>query len=188
MQIKIINEKSEDFGRTFKVRRMNYNEIIVNYPSGNGLKYFSFKDAECIRENDIDDFLINNRDFLKIKLKRGISIVLYNAIYDSIKDEIEEEIESLNVLRDKYKINKRGIWDKEILVNVNNRFPLEIQASGQNFKRDGYNIIINKVEKDIFLQICRTEIENLEKEIDMKNKVITSFRNAISDVKNSYED
>mgnify|MGYP004696509129 FL=1 len=94
MQIKIINEKSEDFGRTFKVRRMNYNEIIVNYPSGNGLKYFSFKDVECIRENDIDDFLINNRDFLKIKLKRGISIVLYNAIYDSIKDEIEEEIES----------------------------------------------------------------------------------------------
>ena len=88
----------------------------------------------------------------------------------------------------KYKINKRGIWDKEILVNVNNRFPLEIQASGQNFKRDGYNIIINKVEKDIFLEVCRTEIENLEKEIDMKNKVITSFRNAISDVKNSYED
>ena len=51
-----------------------------------------------------------------------------------------------------------------------------------------YNIIINKVEKDIFLQICRTEIENLEKEIDMKNKVITSFRDAITDVKNSYED
>ena len=81
-KVKIINENSEDFGRIYKVRRMNYNEIIVNYPLGNGLKYFSFEDVECIRENTIDDFLINNRDFLKIKLKRGI-------------------------------------WDKEILVNVN---------------------------------------------------------------------
>lgn len=188
MEIKVINENLDDFGRTFKVRRMNYNEIIVNYPTGNGLKYFSFKDVKCISENAIDDFLINNRDFLKIKLKRGISVVLYNAIYDSIKDEIEEEIKNLNVLRDKYKINKRGIWDKEILVNVNNRHPLEIQASGQNFKRDGYNIIINKVEKDIFLEMCMNEIENIKKEIDLKNKVITSFEEAINDVKNIHED
>ncbi len=188
MEIKVINENLDDFGKTFKVRRMNYNEIIVNYPVGNGLKYFSFKDVECISENEIDDFLINNRDFLKIKLKRGISVVLYNAIYDSIKDEIEEEIKNLNVLRDKYKINKRGIWDKEILVNVNNRYPLEIQASGQNFKRDGYNIIINKVEKDIFLEICMNEIENIKKEIDLKSKVITSFEEAMNDVKNMHED
>ena len=187
MQVKITNQNSEDFGRTYKVRRMNYNEIIVNYPLGNGLKYFSFKDVECIRENEIDDFLINNRDFLKIKLKRGISVGVYNAIYDSIKDEIDEEINNLNVLRDKYKINKRGIWDKEILVNVNNRFPLEIQASGQNFKKDGYNIIINRVEKEIFLELCKSEIENINKQIDIKNRVIVSFKEAINDVKNIHE-
>ena len=91
-------------------------------------------------------------------------------------------------MRDKYKINKRGIWDKEILVNVNNRYPLEIQASGQNFKRDGYNIIINKVEKDIFLEMCMNEIENINKEIDVKNKVITTFEDAINYVKNMHED
>lgn len=188
MQIKITNSSLEDFGRKFKVRRMNYNEIIVNYPTGNGLKYFSFNDVEFIKENEIDDFLINNRDFLKIKLKRGISVLLYNAIHDSIKDEIEEEIKNMNVLRDKYKINKKGIWDKEILVIVNNRFPLEIQASGQNFKRDGYNIIINKVEKDIFLETCKSEIENIEKEIKLKTKVITSFKEAIEAVKKARED
>ena len=188
MQVKIINNNLEDFGEIFKVRRMNYNEIIVNYQSENGLKYFSFKDVECIRENEIDDFLINNRDFLKIKLKRGISVFLYSAIYDLIKEEIEEEIESLNVLRDKYKINKRGIWDKEILINVNKRFPLEVKASGQNFKRDGYNIIINKVEKDVFLEFCKNEIENINKEIEVKTKVITSFEEAINDIKNIHED
>lgn len=188
MQAKIINNESEDFGKTFKVRRMNYNEIIVNYPSGNGLKYFSFKDVECIRENEIDDFLIAHRDFLKIKLKRGISVVLYSAIYDSIKDEIDDEIKNLNVLRDKYKINKRGIWDKYILVNVNEGMPLEIQASGQNFKRDGYNIIVNRIEKDIFLQICNNEIENIKKDIEVKANIITSFEEAINAVKSICED
>lgn len=183
MQIKVINKDSEDFGKKFKVRRMNYNEIIVNYPLDTGLKYFLFEDVECISENDIDDFLINNRDFLKIKLKRGISVTLYNAIYDSIKDKIKEEIKFLNVLRDKYKINKRGIWDKEILVMVNNKFTLLIQASGQNFKRYGYNIIIDEVEKDIFLEICKSEIKNLEKEINMKNKAISNFNEAIINVK-----
>ena len=180
MQAKIINSSLEDFQKTFKVRRMNYNEIIVNYPTGTGLKYFSFEDVECIRENEIDDFLIEHREFLKIKLKRGISVFLYNAIYDSIKDEIDDEIEDLNVLRDRYKINKRGIWDKEILVNVNKNIPLDIQASGQNFKRDGYNIIVNRIDKENFLDICKNEIENLKKEIEVKTKVIASFEEAIN--------
>lgn len=180
MQAKIINSSLEDFQKTFKVRRMNYNEIIVNYPTGTGLKYFSFEDVECIRENEIDDFLIEHREFLKIKLKRGISVFLYNAIYDSIKDEIDDEIEDLNVLRDRYKINKRGIWDKEILVNVNKNIPLDIQASGQNFKRDGYNIIVNRIDKENFLDICKNEIENLKKEIEVKTKVIASFEEAMN--------
>ena len=186
MQVKIINKNLEDYNRTFKVRRMNYNEIIESYPLGDGLKYFSFNDVECIRENEIDDFLILHRDFLKIKLKRGISVFLYNAIYDSIKDEINEDIERLNVLRDKYKINKRGIWDKEILVSVNNKFPLEIQASGQNFKRDGYNIIINKVEKENFLELCEKEIKLINKEILLKKQVINSFEEAIEKIKNAH--
>lgn len=187
MQIKITNKNLDDFERIFKVRRMNYNEVIVNYPCTSGIKYFLFKDVEYIGENEIDSFLISNRDFLKIKLKRGISVFLYRAIYESIIDEIGEEVETLNVLRDKYKINKRGIWDKEILASVNNKYPIVIQASGHNFKRDGYNIIINKVEKDVFRDICKTEIENLKKEIDIKNGVIVSFKEAINEFKNSYD-
>ena len=183
MQVKIINSNLEEFGMTFKVRRMNYNEIIVNYPTGTGLKYFSFEDVECIRENEIDDFLIEHREFLKIKLKRGISVFLYNAVYDSIKEEIDDEIKELNILRDRYKINKRGIWDKEILVNVNKNIPLNIQASGQNFKRDGYNIIVNRIDKENFLDICKNEIENLRKEIDVKTKIIASFEEAVDNVK-----
>lgn len=74
MLVKIINDKLDNYGVEFKVRRMNYNEIIVNYPNESGINSFYFKDVELKGENDMDDFLISNRDFLKIKLKKGISV------------------------------------------------------------------------------------------------------------------
>ena len=40
MKVKIINNSLEDYNNEFKVRRMNYDQIIVNYPSGTGLKKF----------------------------------------------------------------------------------------------------------------------------------------------------
>ena len=176
MKVKVINEELDDFGIDFKVRRMNFDNIIVNYPTESGIKSFSFSDVECISENDIDEFLIKNRSFLKIKLKRGISVVFYNALYDSIKYDIKEEIENLSVIKDKYKINKRGIWEKEILLIINNKFPLEVMASGQNFKRSEYNIIINELEKDYFLEICYEEIKKIESEIELNNEIIYGFR------------
>ena len=185
MEVKIINNKLDDFGGVFKVRRMNFDNIIVNYPTGSGIKSFSFEDVECISQNNIDEFLIKHRDFLKIKLKRGISVIFYNALYESLKIEIKEEIENLDVLRDKYKVNKRGIWDKEILLVINNKFSLEVVASGQNFKRNEYNIIINKIERDDFLEICDIEIKNINSEIELKKGILSSFREAIEQFKNS---
>ena len=185
MEVKIINEKLDDFGSKFKVRRMNFDNIIVNYPTDSGMKNFSFSDVECISENDIDKFLIKNRSFLKIKLKRGISVVFYNALYDSIKYDIKEEIENLSVIKDKYKINKRGIWEKEILLIINNKFPLEVMASGQNFKRSEYNIIINELEKDYFLEICYEEIKKIESEIELKNEILSGFMVDVEQFKNT---
>ena len=183
MEVKVTNNNSEDCGSTFKVRRMNFDKIIVNCPTNSGIKIFSFKDVECISENNIDEFLIKNKNFLKIKLKRGISVIFYNALYDSLKFEIKEEIENLDILIDKYKINKRGIWEKEMLLIINNKFALEVMASGQNFKRNGYNIIINKVEKDKFLELCDAEIINIKSEIELKNGIISRFRQAIEQFK-----
>ena len=185
MEVKVINNKLDDFGGIFKVRRMNFDNIIVNYPTGSGIKSFSFEDIECVSQNSIDEFLIKHKNFLKIKLKRGISVIFYNALYESLKIEIEEEIENLDVLRDKYKVNKRGIWDKEILLIINNKFPLEVMASGQNFKRNGYNIIINKIERDNFMEICDAEIKNINSEIELKKGILSSFREAIEQFKHS---
>ena len=84
MKVKIINNSLEDYNNEFKVRRMNYDQIIVNYPSGTGLKKFEYDDVECISENEIDSFLIDNRIYLKIKLKRGISVTFYNALNEAL--------------------------------------------------------------------------------------------------------
>ena len=187
MEIKVTNNKLKDFGSVFRVIRMNFDNIMVNYPDDSGARDFSFSDVECISENNIDKFLINNRDFLKIRLKRGISVVFYSALYESLKFEIKEEIKSLSVLRDKYRINKRKIWEKEILLFINNKFPLEVKASGKNFKRNGYNIIINKIEKNNFLEICYSELESIREQIKLKNSLLTSFEEAIKYIQKSTE-
>ena len=65
MEVKVINNNLDDFGNSFKVRRMNFDKIIVNYPTESGIKSFSFEDVECISENNIDEFLIKNKEFFK---------------------------------------------------------------------------------------------------------------------------
>lgn len=182
MKVKIINNSLEDYGNEFKVRRMNYDQIIVNYPTGTGLKKFIYEDVECISENEIDDFLINNRMYLKIKLKRGISVTFYNSLNEALKLEIGEEVKNLNILKDKYNINKRGIWEKQILLVANDKFPLEIYASGQNFKRNSYNMNINEVEKTTFLDECNEEINRINREIEERNHIIQGFFDAIQKI------
>ena len=169
MEVKVINNKLEDFERLFKVRRMNYDQVLVNYSIGNGLKCFEFNDVEFIGET-------------KIKLKRGISVAFYSALKNSLESEIHEEAKRLNVLIDKYKVNKRGIWEKDIVLMINEKFPIQVNASGQNFKKDSYNIDIRTIEKDDFLQLCNTEIERINKEIYNRRLEIDSFEVAINQV------
>lgn len=187
MQVKVINGSLKDYGRSFKVRRMNFDKIIVNSPNDSEVKSFDFIDVEYISENEIDEFLIKNRYFLKIKLKRGISVVFYNALYDSLKLEIKEQVERLDLLKDKYRINKRGIWEKEILLFVNDKFPLEVIASGKNFQRSGYNIVVNEISKENFLEICYQEIRKIESEIKLKKNAQDSIMRAMSKIESTHK-
>ena len=186
MKARIINCNLEDYESIFKVRRMNFDRIFVNYPNTEGIKDFSFIDVDCVSENKIDEFLINNREFLKIRLKRGISVIFYNALYTSIKTEVKEEVKNLTVIKDKYRINKKGIWEKEILLIVNNTFPLEVLASGKNFRKDQYNIIINKLEKDNCLEVWNEEINNIEREVDMKSRILSMLKENMEKFKNNH--
>ncbi|MBY6839202.1 hypothetical protein FDA33_13365 [Clostridium botulinum] len=186
MKAKVVNKELEDYETVFQIRRMNFDQAVINYPTGSGLKTFQIEDIELIPENNVDEFLISNKQFLKIKLTKGISVFFYMALLESLEDEIDEKVIELNVLKDKYKINRRGIWDKEILIFVNNKFPIEVLSSGQNFKKEGYSININKISEENFLNTCFNEINRIEKEIKDRNRMLSGLGKAINELKGSY--
>ena len=183
MKVKIINSNSEDYQKELKLRRMNYDQVVVNYPNEKGLKVFDKGEVEFITENEIDEFLIKYSDFLKIKLNRGISVALYKCILDTIKNELKIDFKSLNLLRDKYIVNKRGIWEKEILCVINDIMPIRIVASGQNFKKSGFNIKVEEINKEEFFEICSFEIKKISKEIKEKEEILARYGMAIEKIK-----
>ena len=184
MIAKVINSNLEDYGKEFKVRRLNYEQAVVNYPGNKGIKVFSKGDIEFITEGEVDEFLIKYDDFLKIKLNRGISVALYKVILETVEEQFNNKVECLNLLRDKYIVNKRGIWEKEILCVINNNIPIKIVASGQNFKKSGFNISINEIDKEEFFEICSFEIKKINKEIKEKEEILARYGLAIEKIKN----
>lgn len=185
MLAKIINKDLEEFEREFKVRRMNYDQVVVNYPSDIGLKVFDKKDVEYIKQTEIDEFLIKYSDFLKIKLNRGISIALYKALLESIEAELDIIFENLNLLKDKYEVNKRGVWEKEILAVINYKIPVKFITSGQNFKKSGFNISIEIIEEKEFFEICKFEINKIQEEIKEKERILSRYGMAIEKMKDT---
>lgn len=184
MIVKIVNTECEDYNKEFKLRRMNYDQVVVNYPDSKGIRVFNKDSVEFITEIEIDEFLVKYNDFLKIKLNRGISVALYKAILDTIENEYNIEFKSLNLLKDKYAINKRGVWEKEILCVINEIIPIKINASGQNFKKSGFNIKVEEVNKEEFFEICSFEIKKINKEIKEKEDILARYGMVIEKVKN----
>lgn len=184
MIVKIVNTECEDYNKEFKLRRMNYDQVVVNYPDSKGIRVFNKDSVEFITETEIDEFLVKYNDFLKIKLNRGISVALYKAILDTIENEYNIEFKSLKLLKDKYAINKRGVWEKEILCVINEIIPIKINASGQNFKKSGFNIKVEEVNKEEFFEICSFEIKKINKEIKEKEDILARYGMAIEKIKN----
>ncbi len=184
MIVKIVNTECEDYNKEFKLRRMNYDQVVVNYPDSKGIRVFNKDSVEFITEIEIDEFLVKYNDFLKIKLNRGISVALYKAILDTIENEYNIEFKSLNLLKDKYAVNKRGVWEKEILCVINEIIPIKINASGQSFKKSGFNIKVEEVNKEEFFEICSFEIKKINKEIKEKEDILARYGMAIEKIKN----
>ena len=104
---------------------------------------------------------------------------------ESIEAELDIIFDNLNLLKDKYEVNKRGIWEKEILAVINYKIPVKIIASGQNFKKSGFNISIEVVEEKEFLEICKFEINKIQEEIKEKERILSRYGLAIEKLKNT---
>ena len=62
--------------------------------------------------------------------------------------------------------------------------PIKIIADGQNFKKSGFNINIEEVEKEEFLEICAFEIKKINKEIKEKEDLLKRYGEGIEKIKN----
>ncbi|MGL4772396.1 MAG: hypothetical protein ACRC2K_02420 [Clostridium sp.] len=184
MKAKILKNNDEQYGKELKVRRMNYDKIILNYPDRIGFREFDYNDVEIISEGEIDEFIVKNRDLLKIKLNRGISIMFYKFLLSELEREILDDVVNINLLKDKYKVNKRGIWEKEIVLMVNKKIIFKIEASGMNFKREGYSISIEELSKEEFLDGAIIEMDRIKKEIKIREIMLSRYGEAINDIEN----
>lgn len=183
MLVKIIDKTLDDYDKEFKVRRMNYDQVVVNYPGNKGIKVFNNNEIEFITESEVDEFLIKYNDFLKIKLNRGISVGLYKALLEIIESQLNIKFENFNLLRDKHVVNKRGIWEKEIIAVINKSIPVKILAVGQNFKKVGFNINLDQIDENEFFEMCCFEIEKIENEIKLKKDSLARYGMAIENLK-----
>ena len=61
--------------------------------------------------------------------------------------------------------------------------PIKITASGQNFKKSGFNIDIDEIVKEEFLEICTFEIKKINKEIKEKEDILSRYGEAIEKIK-----
>ena len=183
MKIKVINSNNADYNKEFKVRRMNYDQTVVNYPNNEGLNIFLNKDVEFIAESEIDEFLIKNKEVLQIKLTRGISVFFYKIILEVVEEYLKEKFKDLNLLKDKYSVNKRNIWSKDIICIINNKYPIKIVASGQNFKKVGYSINVEQINIEEFLELCKFEVKKIEKNIKYKELELHRYKQAVNSIK-----
>ncbi|WP_435575593.1 hypothetical protein [Clostridium gasigenes] len=183
LKVKVTNENNSDYNKEFKVKRMNYDQTVVIYPNREGMELFLNEDVEFITESELDEFLVKNKDFLKIRLNRGISISIYKMLLETIEGQLKGEFKSLNLLRDKYSVNKRGIWDKEIICVINNNIPIKITANGQNFKKIGYNISLEEINIEEFSDLCKFEIKKIQKNIKDKEGALSRYGEALECIK-----
>ncbi|WP_300263069.1 hypothetical protein [Clostridium sp.] len=182
MKFRITNENIDGYNTELKIRRMNYDQVVVNYQNNSGIKTFKIDDGELISEGEVDDIIKKYIDLLKIKINRGTSALFYKGIIESIEESIEE-VKSLKVLNDFTKsTSKRGIWDKEILIYLNDRYPIKIEAIGRNFREDSYKFNIKVLEEAEFIKMCYFNIGKLNNQITWRERQLNIYKKIVEKI------
>ena len=183
MKIRVINQELSAFNHDYKVKNINYDMVVIE--ENNETVPFLMDDIELIPENKYDDLIIKYKNILKIKLGHNISIRFYSALINCIEEKIREKLESLDVLKDKYSINKRGIWEKKLVVVVNKGVPLDITVIGEKYA-EKFNITFKDITLQDFIEGCSESIRHIRKEIEERENAISAYKRSMGKVlKNS---
>lgn len=183
MKVRVINENLSCYNEEFKVTRLNFDMIIAQ--DNDEKVCFHKDDVKIISENKYEDIILKYPCIVKIKLGRGISLLFYTAIINCIEKVIKEKLEDINLLRDEFEVIKKGIWEKRLLLVVNEKFSMYISVIGRNYGHT-FDVTIKDITLRDFIDDCCFEIEELKKEISEKETLISRYEKSIRDVFNNY--
>lgn len=179
MKIRVVNQGLSEFNRSYKVKNINY-DMVIAVENDEFIPLF-MEDIELIPENEYDEMIIEYRDILKIKLGKSISMKFYAALINCIEERIGKKLISLDVLRDEYSINKRGVWEKKLILVVNHAIPLDISVIGEKYAEQ-FSITFKDITLQSFIEGCGENIKHIRREIEEKENSIKVYKRAISEV------
>lgn len=179
MKIKVVNKDYTMFDQEYKVVNMNYDMVVVN---NEGDKVpLKMEDVEVIPENDYENIVAECRDILKVRLDKGISLAFYTALFQCIKEKINGQITSIDVFKDDYKVSRRGIWEKSLMIVVNDAVPFEITAVAESHTKK-FSITVKDMPLEKFVETTSYNIRQIKKEISQKEMLVNLYKNAVKKV------
>ncbi|MTK13838.1 MAG: hypothetical protein F8N39_17765, partial [Clostridiaceae bacterium] len=131
MRAKILNKSIDSTKEELKVLSINYDFVAVQI--NDDKKVIRRDEVELIFENDSEKILSQYEDILKIKLNKGMTFTFYPTLINFIEDIVGRKVEQIDVLEDEFKFIKKGIWEKNLLIVVNNLRTFKISAIGQKY-------------------------------------------------------
>lgn len=168
MKAIVKTESSELEGNEYKVKRINYDNVVLNVGGRERLKEFHMDEVELTGENKVEDIIIENKDLLKIKILRGVPQKFYEILTNELEKFIGEELKSINILVDEYRtVGKRNLWEKECYLMINDKYPIYLSVNGKKFKNKDFYFSLEEVEKEKFLEISNFEIEKIKNKMKL---------------------
>ncbi|WML36407.1 hypothetical protein [Clostridium sp. OS1-26] len=181
MKAKILNKSIDSTKGELKVLSINYDFVVVQI--NDDKKVLRRDEVELIFENNSEKILGQYEDILKIKLNKGMTFAFYPTFINFIEDIIGKKIEQIDVLEDEFKLIKKGIWEKNLLIVINNLRTFKISAIGQKYG-DSFSFTIKEINLSYFLKECELKVKTLEDEIKerqiLKNKYEETLKNVIN--------
>lgn len=179
VKVKIINDRLSHYNEELKVKKLNYDMVVVQ--NDDEKLYYNQQDVKIIPENEYEQVILRCKDIIKIKLNRGISLLFYTAVLDSIEKMIGGKVQSLDLLKDEFRNLRKGLWEKLLLIVINNQYAFTVTVTGRNFGKN-FDVMVSERRLEDFIDECKVEIEWLENEIEDKKNLVFKYREAIKDV------
>jgi hypothetical protein len=183
MKIKITNEKLPLFRHSLGVKKLNFDMVIAETETET--IGFNMEDVELMPENEYEELVLRYKDILKVKLETEVSPALYSCLIEYLEAEVGEKLESLEVLKDEFKISKRGIWEKRLVIVTNNKIPFQVVISAMKYSKK-FNITLKDMELQTFINVCSEDLKLIKRDIHEKEKSIERHKRVLKEVlKNS---